>query len=75
MQPPDELRLPGDQHLGTWGRLTLWVSLNRPIVLLVGLATGLVLCLAWMPSYVRMMFWHGLEVHGTLASMLLGLAY
>ena len=46
MRPPDEMRLPGDQHLGAWGRLTLWVSLNRPIVWLVGLTAGLVLFLA-----------------------------
>ena len=49
MQPPDDLRLPGAQHLGAWERLTLWVSLNRPFVWLVGLTAGLVLFLAWLP--------------------------
>ncbi len=61
MQPPDEMRLPGDQNPGAWGRLTLWVSLNRPLAWLVGLTAGLVLFLAWLPSYVRMFFWHGLQ--------------
>jgi membrane-associated phospholipid phosphatase len=72
MQPLDEMHLPGDQHLGTWGRLTLWVSLNRPFAWLVGLTAGLVLFLAWLPSYVRMFFWHGLMAQPILASMTLG---
>jgi membrane-associated phospholipid phosphatase len=72
MQPPDEMRLPGDQHLGAWGRLTLWVSLNRPFAWLVGLTAGLVLFLAWLPAYVRMFFWHGLQAQPILASMTLG---
>ena len=74
MQPPDETSLPGAQNPGAWARLILWVSRNRTIAWRVGLAAGLVLCLALMPSYVRMMFWHGLEAHGTLASMLLVLS-
>ena len=61
MQPPDEMRLPGDQNPGAWGRLTRWVSLNRPLAWLVGLTAGLVLFLAWLPPYVRMFFWHGLQ--------------
>jgi membrane-associated phospholipid phosphatase len=72
MPPPDEMRLPGDQHLGAWGRLTLWVSLNRPFAWLVGLTAGLVLFLAWLPAYVRMFFWHGLQAQPILASMTLG---
>ena len=72
MQPPDEMRLPGDQNSGAWGRLTLWVSLNRPLAWLVGLTAGLVLFLAWLPPHVRMFFWHGLQAQGILASMTLG---
>ena len=72
MQPPDEMRLSGAQHPGTWGRLTLWVSLNRPFVWLVALTAGLVLFLAWLPSYVRMFFWRGLQAQPVLASMTLG---
>jgi membrane-associated phospholipid phosphatase len=72
MQPPDEMRLPGEQNPGAWGRLSLWVSLNRPFAWLVGLTVGLVLFLAWLPPHVRMFFWHGLKAHGILASMSLG---
>ena len=72
MQPPDEMRLPGTQNVGAWGRLTLWVSLNRPLAWLVGLTAGLILFLAWLPPYVRMFFWHGLQAQPILASMTLG---
>lgn len=72
MQPPNEMRLPRDEIPGAWARLTLWVSLNRPLAWLVGLTAGLVLFLAWLPSYVRMFFWHGLQAQGTLASMTFG---
>ena len=72
MQQPDEMRLPGDQSPGAWGRLTLWVSLNRPLTWLVVLTAGLGLFLAWLPPYVRTFFWHGLQAHGILASMTLG---
>ena len=72
MQPPNEMRLSGDQNPGSWRRLTRWVSLNRPLAWIVGLTTGLVLFLAWMPPYVRMYFWHGLQSQAILASMTLG---
>ena len=72
MRPPDEMRLPGAEHLGAWERLTLWVSLNRPFVWLVGLTAGLILFLAWLPAYVRLFFWHGLQAQPVLASMTLG---
>jgi membrane-associated phospholipid phosphatase len=72
MQPPDEMHLPGDQKSGICGRLTLWVSLNRPLAWLVGLTAGLVLFLAWLPAYVRLFFWHGLKSQLILVSMTLG---
>jgi membrane-associated phospholipid phosphatase len=72
MQPPDEMRLPGEPHPGAWGRLTLWVSLNRPFAWLVGLTAGLALFLAWLPDYVRLFFWYGLRTQPVLASMILG---
>jgi hypothetical protein len=50
MLPPDEMHLPDDQKSGIWGRLTLWVSLNRPLAWLVVLTVGLVLFLAWLPN-------------------------
>ena len=72
MQPLDEIPLPAVQHYRAWRRLTLWVSLNRPLAWLVGLTAGLVLFLAWLPAYVRMFFWHGLQAQPVLASMTLG---
>ena len=72
MRPPDETHLPGAQCPGAWGRLILWVSLNRPLAWLVGLTAGLILFLAWLPPYVRMFFWHGLQAQPILASMTLG---
>ena len=72
MQPPDEMRLPGEQNPGAWGRLTRWVSLNRPLAWLVGLTAGLVLFLVWLPPYVRMFFWRGLQAQGILATMTVG---
>jgi membrane-associated phospholipid phosphatase len=72
MQPRDEMCLPGAQHPGAWGRVTLWASLNRPFAWLVGLTAGLVLFLAWLPSDVRLFFWHGLLAQPILASMTLG---
>jgi membrane-associated phospholipid phosphatase len=72
MQPPNEMHLPDDQKSGTWERLTLWMSLNRPLAWLVGLTAGLVLFLAWLPTYVRVFFWHGLQSQPILASMTLG---
>ena len=51
--------------------LPLVVKANRYIPWRVGLAAGLVLFLALMPSSVRMMFWRGLATHGILASMVL----
>jgi len=72
MQPSDETPLPGAQDLGAWRRLILWVRLNRPLAWLVGLTAGLVLFLAWLPAYVRVFFWRGLQAQPILASMTLG---
>ena len=72
MPPPDDMRLPGDQNPGAWRRLTLWVSLNRPLAWLVALTAGLLLFLAWLPAYVRMFFWHRLQAQPILASMTVG---
>jgi membrane-associated phospholipid phosphatase len=72
MQPSDEIRLSEVQHRGAWAHLILWVRLNRPLAWLVGITAGLVLFLAWMPAYVRLYFWHRLQVQPILASMTLG---
>ena len=52
-------------------RLPVPVKVDRSIAWRVGLAGGLVLCLALMPSSVRWVFWHGLAAHRDLAGMLL----
>jgi membrane-associated phospholipid phosphatase len=72
MQPPDETRLPEAENPGAWVCLTSWMSLNRPLAWLVGLTAGLILFLAWLPTYVRLFFWHGLQAQPILASMTLG---
>ena len=54
-----------------WGRLTLWVSHHRPVARLVSLTAGMVVFLAFLPSYMRIAFWDGLQSHKNLASMLL----
>jgi len=72
MQPPDEADLSAAQNLGASRRLTLWVSLNRPLALLVTLLFGLVLFLVWLPDFVRMFFWHALQARAVLAGMTLG---
>jgi membrane-associated phospholipid phosphatase len=64
-------RLPEVTVLGAWGRLTLWVSHHRPIARLVSITAGLVVFLAFLPPYIRIAFWDGLQSHKILASMLL----
>jgi membrane-associated phospholipid phosphatase len=43
----------------------------RPVAWLVFLIGSLVLFLAWMPSQMRIIIWHGLAARGILSSMLL----
>jgi len=57
--------------LEAWGRLTLWVSHHRPVTRLVSLSACLVVFLAVLPSYMRIIFWEGLQSHQILAGMLL----
>ena len=71
MQRQAEMRSPGEQNPGFWGRLTLWVGLNRPVVWLIGLTAGLILFLVWLPPYMRMFFGHSLRSQPILASMTL----
>jgi membrane-associated phospholipid phosphatase len=54
-----------------WGRLTLWVSHHRPLARLIGLTGSTVVFLAFLPPYIRIVFWNGLQSHHILASMLL----
>ena len=54
-----------------WGRFTLWISQHVPIVRLFGFAASLVAFLVFLPAYLRISFWDGLQSHKILASMLL----
>jgi membrane-associated phospholipid phosphatase len=64
-------RLPQGKTLELWGRFTLWVRLHQRIARLVSLATGLLVFLVILPSYIRVAFWNGLHSNQILASMLL----
>jgi len=71
VNPPDGKRLPEEVVPGTWGRLILAMRKYRPVAWLVFLTASLVLFLAWMPSQMRIIIWHGLVARGILSSMLL----
>ncbi len=71
MNPHNGKRLPEENVPGTWGRLILAMRKYRPVAWLVFLTASLVLFLAWMPSQMRMIIWHGLAARGILSSMLL----
>jgi membrane-associated phospholipid phosphatase len=62
---------PEIKVLEVWGRLTLWVSHHRPVTRLVALSVGLIVFLAVLPSYMRIVFWDGLQSHQILSGMLL----
>ena len=67
----NEKRLPEEIEPGTWGRLIVATKKYRPAGWLAFLTASLVLFLAWMPSQMRMIIWHGLVARGTLSSMLI----
>jgi membrane-associated phospholipid phosphatase len=60
-----------DNFLRVWNRLTLWVSKHGPVARLISLTIGLVLFVIFLPSYMRFVFWTGLQSHKILTSMLL----
>jgi membrane-associated phospholipid phosphatase len=62
---------PEVKVLQTWGRLTLWVRHHQPITRLVGVTVGMIIFFAFLPPYMRIAFWDGLQSHKILASMLL----
>ena len=71
MNPHNGKRLPEEIELGTWGRLSLATKKYRPVAWLAFLTAGLTLFLAWMPSQMRLIIWHGLAARGILSGMLL----
>lgn len=56
---------------GTWGRFFLVMRKYRQLAWLIFLIASLVLFIAWMPSQMRDIIWHGLTVRGIVSSMLL----
>jgi len=71
VKPLNGNRLPEEIVLGTWGRMILGTRKYRPATWLVFLTASLVLFLAWMPSQMRILIWHGLAARGILSSMVL----
>jgi membrane-associated phospholipid phosphatase len=54
-----------------WQHLVLVIRKYHTVTWLVFLLASLVLFLAWMPSQMRTIIWHGLVARGLLSSMLL----
>jgi membrane-associated phospholipid phosphatase len=71
VNPQDGKRLPEENVPGSMKRLTITIKKYYPVAWLVFLIGSLVLVLAWMPSEMRMIIWHGLVARGILSSMLL----
>jgi membrane-associated phospholipid phosphatase len=71
VNPKRGKRLSEAKGTGAWERLISWVRSNSPLAWLVGLTAGLILFLVFLPSPLRIAFWHSLWAQGTLASMLL----
>ena len=71
MNLQDGINLTEEKDPSTWGRLIHAIRVYRPVAWLMFLIASLVLFLAWMPSQMRMIIWHGLVARGILSSMLL----
>ena len=71
MNPTNGKRLPEKIVPSAWGRMILAIREYRPVAWLVFLIATLVLFLAWMPTQMRLIIWHGLIARGILSSMLL----
>lgn len=69
---PDEMRPPAAGTPGVGARLTRWMRLNRPLVWLVATVIGLSIFLIWVPPFVRLFFWIGLQANALLVGMMLG---
>jgi membrane-associated phospholipid phosphatase len=63
--------LPEGKVHQAWKRLILWVNQHQPITRLIILTAGLIIFLAFLPAYMRIVFWNGLQSHKFLAGMLL----
>jgi len=63
--------LPEGKVHQAWERLTLWVNQHQQITRLILLTIGLAIFLVFLPPYMRIVFWNGLQFHKLLAGMLL----
>ena len=63
--------LPEGKVHQAWKQLILWVNQHQPITRLIILTVGLIVFLAFLPAYMRIVFWNGLQSHKFLAGMLL----
>lgn len=77
MQPETKVKLADEVRAGTSGNtgglrwLVQWARVHRPVAWLIALALVLVLLLVWLPTGVRLFFWHGLRDHLVLTGMML----
>jgi membrane-associated phospholipid phosphatase len=71
INPFNRKRLPDEIVPDMWKRLLLVVRKYHQVAWLVFLIASLVLFIAWMPSQMREIIWHGLTVRGIVSSMLL----
>jgi diacylglycerol kinase (ATP) len=56
--------------LETWARFSTWVRRHGPISRMAGMTVVLVLLFLFLPAYMRIGLWHGLQSHTILAIML-----
>jgi membrane-associated phospholipid phosphatase len=54
-----------------WSRFTVWVKLHQPLSRLIIITLVMIGFLLFLPAYIKTYFWHGLQSHRVLASMLL----
>ena len=66
MQPASEFKV-----IGSWERLSLWVSEHQSFSRLIITLIGFIVVLLIMPSYLRIIFWNGIKTHKILTSLLL----
>ena len=61
--------------LRTWGELSTWVNHHRPIARLSGMMAVMALLFVFLPAYMRVALWHGLQSHTILAIMLVAFGF
>ena len=56
--------------LQAWGRIATWVGGHKPLARLIAMTAAMVLLLVFLPGYLRIGLWRGLQTHTLLAVML-----